>query len=185
MKADGGEAVGFVGPAIRGHWGQATNQVAAITLSVIIAFWTKNVRGGNTIAMRNIRPVSPSDLELICRHRHEMFREAGRTEADLAPMAGPFRRWLAKRLEDGAYFGFVAENAGRAIGAVGLMAIDWPPHPAHPLDDGRGVAHALMTASDREFARRGLQYLILHATEAGRPLYERSGWVRTTEMAKT
>ena len=150
--------------------------------------------------MRNIRPVSPSDLELICRHRHEMFREAGRTEADLAPMAEPFRRWLAKRLEDGAYFGFVAENAGRAIGAVGLMAIDWPPHPAHPLDDrrgyvlnlfvepayrGRGVAHALMTASDREFARRGLQYLILHATEAGRPLYERSGWVRTTEMAKT
>ena len=130
MKADGGEAVGFVGPAIRGHWGQATNQVAAITLSVIIAFWTKNVRGGNTIAMRNIRPVSPSDLELICRHRHEMFREAGRTEADLAPMAEPFRRWLAKRLEDGAYFGFVAENAGRAIGAVGLMAIDWPPHPA-------------------------------------------------------
>ena len=77
--------------------------------------------------MRNIRPVSPSDLELICRHRHEMFREAGRTEADLAPMAEPFRRWLAKRLEDGAYFGFVAENAGRAIGAVGLMAIDWPP----------------------------------------------------------
>jgi len=38
MKADGGEAVGFVGPAIRGHSSQATNQVAVIPLSVIIAF---------------------------------------------------------------------------------------------------------------------------------------------------
>ena len=45
MKADGGEAVGFVGPAIRGHWGQATNQVTVIPLSVIIAFWTRTSRG--------------------------------------------------------------------------------------------------------------------------------------------
>jgi GNAT superfamily N-acetyltransferase len=137
---------------------------------------------------------------MICRHRREMFREASLADAHLTAMAAPFRRWLSARLMEGTYFGFVTEDAGRPIGAVGLMAIDWPPHPSHPTQDkrgyvlnlfvepeyrARGVGRRLMEASDREFARRGLSYLILHATDAGRPLYERSGWKPTTEMAKT
>ena len=35
-----------------------------------------------------------------------------------------------------------------------------------------------------EFARRGLTYAVLHATEAGRPLYEQLGWEPTAEMAR-
>jgi ribosomal protein S18 acetylase RimI-like enzyme len=150
--------------------------------------------------MTHVRPIRPADLDLICRHREEMFREAGREPAAIAAMAGPFRRWLAPRLEDGRYFGFVAEADGAPIGGVGLMEIDWPPHPLHPLEDrrgyvlnvyvetahrGRGVARALMAAADAEFARRGIGYLVLHATAAGRALYERIGWSSTSEMAKT
>jgi ribosomal protein S18 acetylase RimI-like enzyme len=150
--------------------------------------------------MLDLRPVKTDDLELICRHRHEMFREAGSADAECTAMTTPFRRWLAPRLADGSYFGFIATLEHQSIAGIGLMIIDWPPHPSHPREDRRGymlnlfvqpehrrsgVARALLDASEREFASRGVAYLILHATSMGRPLYERNGWAQTTEMAKT
>ena len=150
--------------------------------------------------MINLRNVSAADLDLVCRHREEMFRESGCPEADLAAMSAPFRSWLAPRLTDGRYFGFIAEWDRMPIAGVGLMEIDWPPHPFHPTADrrgyvlnvfvepahrGRGVASLLMEASDREFERRGLTFLVLHATAAGRPVYERVGWAQTSEMSKS
>lgn len=151
------------------------------------------------MAMLRLRPLQLDDLDLVCRHREDMFREAGRPDDLLDAMREPFRRWLEPRLAQSEYFGFVAELAGEPIGGIGLMAIEWPPHPAHPLDArrgyvlnlfvepehrGRGVARALMAASDDAFARQALSYAILHATEAGKPLYERIGWAATTEMGK-
>lgn len=149
--------------------------------------------------MHELRPVSEDDLDLICRHRQEMFREAGCPDSKLSAMAAPFRAWLAERLASGAYFGFIAEADGRPTGGIGLMVIDWPPHPEHPDEDrrgyvlnlfvepdhrGRGIARALMQRAEGCFAERGASFMILHATEAGRPLYESLGWGRTAEMAK-
>lgn len=149
--------------------------------------------------MHDLRPITPADLDLVCRHRHEMFREAGRSDAELSEMAAPFRRWLAERLASGAYLGFIAEVDGEPVGAIGLMVLDWPPHPEHPLEDqrgyvlnlfvepahrGRGQARALMQAAEACFAERGVSFAILHATEAGRPLYQGLGWGTTSEMAK-
>jgi ribosomal protein S18 acetylase RimI-like enzyme len=147
----------------------------------------------------SLRPLAADDADLVCRHREQMFLEAGRAASDLAVMGGPFRAWLMPRLSDGRYFGFIALAGDAPIGGVGLMEIDWPPHPAHPHDDrrgyvlnlfvdpqcrGRGAARALMEASHRELERRDLRYLVLHATQAGRPLYEKLGWASTTEMAR-
>jgi len=148
----------------------------------------------------DVRPLDVQDLELICRHREAMFREAGRDEATLRTMTTHFRAWLAPRLANGAYFGHVLSEHGVAVAGIGLMLIDWPPHPMHP-ETGlrgyvlnvyveraarrRGLARMLMQLADEEFAKRGATYAILHATEQGRPLYERLGWAGTTEMAKT
>lgn len=146
-----------------------------------------------------MRPVSPDDLEVICRHRLEMFRDAGRPEPDLALMMAPFRQWLEKQLSVGAYRGFVVHDGAQAIGGVGLMLIDWPPHPAHPLEAhrgyvlnlyvepswrGRGIGRALMGAADDELIRLGVSFAVLHSTTAGRPLYERVGWRGTSEMSR-
>jgi ribosomal protein S18 acetylase RimI-like enzyme len=145
------------------------------------------------------RPLETTDLDLVCRHRHAMFAEAGRDAAALDAMAAPFRAWLAPRLADGRYFGFVAMDGTRAVAGIGLMEIDWPPHPLHPEQDRRGyvlnvyveadwrrrgVAQRLMRDADDAFRARGLRYAILHATQAGRPLYETLGWQATTEMAR-
>jgi len=146
-----------------------------------------------------IRDICSDDLNLICRHRELMFREAGRDETALAAMAPNFRNWLEPRIVDGSYFGFFATDNDDVVAGIGLMEIDWPPHPYHPYQDKRGyvlnvyvepayrrrgIADLLMKMADAEFKKRGLTFAILHSTNAGRPLYEKSGWSSTTEMAK-
>jgi len=147
----------------------------------------------------DVRNVGAEDLELICRHREMMFQEAGFAAGLLRTMTDHFRSWLRPRLADGSYFGYLLVDAGRPVAGVGLMLIDWPPHPAHPAQDRRGyvlnvyvepmhrrrgLAKQLMAMAEAEFARRGVQFAILHATEAGRPLYQRNGWSQTSEMSK-
>ena len=145
------------------------------------------------------RVLVPADLELICRHRAEMFREAGRAHDVLETMTDHFRPWLAQHLASGTYFGFVLEEQGEVAAGIGLMVLDWPPHPAHatqarrgyvlnvyvePQYRRRGVGRQLMALAEREFEARALQCAILHATELGRGLYEELGWSATTEMSK-
>jgi GNAT superfamily N-acetyltransferase len=144
------------------------------------------------------REVRPADVDLVCRHRHDMFMASGRSADLVAPMDGPFRAWLEPKLASGAYFGWIAEVAGAAVGGVGMMEIDWPPHPSHPTQErrgyilnvyvqpahrGRGVAGALMRLATEEGRRRGLELMVLHATAMGRPMYEKLGWTRTAEMS--
>jgi ribosomal protein S18 acetylase RimI-like enzyme len=147
-----------------------------------------------------IRAVAPADLDLICHHREEMFRDAGSDEQSLAVMTENFRPWLEPRLADGSYFGFILIATGEPAGGVGLMLIDWPPHPLHPAQDRRGyvlnlfvepehrrkgLARRLMRLAEDELSRRGVSLLVLHATEKGRPLYSDLGWVAgAAEMLK-
>jgi ribosomal protein S18 acetylase RimI-like enzyme len=152
--------------------------------------------------MTTTRPVTPRDLELVCRHREEMFRASntpGRTEDVLNAMTAAFRTWLRPHLKDGSYFGFVVEDAGTPVAGIGLMVIDWPPHPSHPKEDKRGyvlnlfveplyrqrgLGNMLMGLGEAELRKRGVSYGVLHATRMGKPLYERMGWAGTSEMAK-
>lgn len=151
-------------------------------------------------AMLTTRPIVRSDLDVICRHRQAMFREAGRDNTSLAAMAALFRHWLDVRLTDGSYFGYVVEDDARPVAGIGLMVIDWPPHPSHPADDrrgyvlnlyvdpshrGRGLARGLMKDAERAFAERGVRHLVLHATDMARPIYEHLAWTPTAELAKT
>lgn len=150
-----------------------------------------------------IRPSGIDDVELICRHREAMFREAGRDDTTLAEMTRSFRAWLAPRLQDDSYYGFFAvddsQEASPVVAGIGLMSIDWPPHPSHPGQDKRGyvlnvyvepshrkmgLGKMLMRLAEEAFAARGLQFAILHSTAIGRELYAGMGWVPTSEMAK-
>ena len=153
-------------------------------------------------SMIRTRPISGSDLELICRHREEMFKDApeiGATDNTLGAMTANFRVWLAPRLQDASYFGFIAEEAGVPIGGIGLTILPWPPHPAHPTEDKRGyilnvyvapshrrrkVGELLMKLAEDELRRRGISFAVLHATAAGRHLYETLSWQPATEMFK-
>ena len=146
-----------------------------------------------------LRPVQPSDFDLVCHHREAMFRDMGRDEATLDEMREPFREWLKPRIDDGSYFGFVLEDEGQPVAGVGLLIIDWPPHPIHPpmhqrgyvlnvfvepTHRRRGIARQLMERAEAELKARGITFAVLHAADAARPLYEDMGWAATTELSK-
>ena|SRR5579859_284755 len=149
--------------------------------------------------MISIRAVRPDDLAVVCGHRRRMFAENGADEAALEAMAAPFAGWVQQRLEDGRYFGFVAEDGGAVVAGIGLFVLDWPPHYLHPESAergyilnvyvetayrGRGLALELMTRAEEEFRRRGVQFEVLHASGMGRPVYEKLGWMAMPEMGK-
>ena len=128
-----------------------------------------------------------------------MFAENGVDAASLDAMAAPFAAWLRERLEDGRYFGFMAEEDGAVIAGIGLFLLDWPPHYRHPESAqrgyilnvyvepayrGRGLAAELMERAEEEFRRRGVGFEVLHASEMGRPVYEKLGWSAMPEMGK-
>jgi GNAT superfamily N-acetyltransferase len=148
--------------------------------------------------MYKVRALRASDIDLVCLHRERMFREAGWSEEVLTAMAEPFRRWLAPRVQDGRYVGWVAEEDVTALAGLGMMIIEWSPHPSHPTQDRRGyilnlfvepahrragLARRLMAMAIDDAERRGIGFMVLHATEIGRPLYGKLGWRPTTEMA--
>ena len=158
-----------------------------------------DICGDIDFAPLTVRRLLPEDAEVICLHREAMFLEAGGDPAILRLMTEHFRPWLQPRLADGRYYGFAVVDEGGIAAAIGLMSIDWPPHPAHPDGDRRGyvlnvyvepgyrrrgLASKLMRLGEAEFRQRGLGFAVLHATEVGRPVYEGLGWGKTAEMAK-
>jgi len=148
--------------------------------------------------MPTLRPIAPGDLDTIVRHRSAMFRDSGRPTDVIAELEAPFCAWLKPRLADGRYFGWIAEEEGAPVAGIGMMEIEWPPHPSHPTSDRRGyilnvyvepayrrrgLAKRLMAAATEEAKARGLEFVVLHATEQGRPLYASLGWTSSREMA--
>ena len=146
----------------------------------------------------SLRPVTFGDLELVCDHRRRMFLAAGRDAAILDRMTEAFRPWAASRLRSGEYGGWLVEADGEVVASVGLMFIDWPPHPEHPDCDrrgyvlnlfvepehrGHGHARRLMDRVEQEARLRGVDYLILHPTAEARPIYETMNWQATSEMS--
>lgn len=150
--------------------------------------------GGSTY---ELRAVSAGDLDVVVRHRHRMFVDAGYADdASMAARSAAFRTWLAPRLADGRYYGWMLEQEGAVAAGLGMMTVDWPPHPLHEAPARgyilnvytetahrcRGLARRLTTRALDEARARGLRLIFLHATEAGRLVYERAGFKSKNEM---
>lgn len=144
-----------------------------------------------------LRDVRIDDLQVVAEHRYRMFLDAGRgSEASLAPMMQAYLHWLQPRLQDGRYYGWLVESAGEPVAGLGMMTIDWPPHPlhlrpergyildvyVHPQHRRCGLAARLTQRALEEARHRGLALMVLHATEQGRPVYEQAGFAPTSEM---
>ena len=144
-----------------------------------------------------VRPIGPADAETVTRHRHRMFVDAGKPDdAALAAMSAAFLDWVRPKLASGEYFGWFAESEGRVVSGIGMMLLDWPPHPLHleplrgyilnvytePEWRGRGLAKRLTGLAMDAARERKLNLTILHATEMGKPLYAKLGFKGTNEM---
>ena len=140
----------------------------------------------------------------MARHRVEMFRDMGDvpTEALASELLIQSTSALATALADGSYVGWVAMDRERTvIAGAGAHIKPQLPRVSHdgkrieatpvplivnvytePAWRGKGVARALMRALMQWAEESGWDRLVLHASDAGRPLYVSLGFQPTNEM---
>jgi GNAT superfamily N-acetyltransferase len=155
-----------------------------------------------------IRLATTADVELISWHRAHMFQDMGELPPDLIEMFRiRSRDALQQMFERENYVGWLAspENEpGRIVGGAGVQLRDVPPHPQANANDKidivsgrqaiiqnvytepgwrrRGLATLLIERTIDWTREKGIDSVVLHASEEGRSLYERLGFVATTEM---
>jgi GNAT superfamily N-acetyltransferase len=144
-----------------------------------------------------LRIAGPADALLIADHRDAMFTDAGTPAADIRKASGMYRDWLAGALAADTYFGWLAEVDDQVVGSIGLWLLPWPWHPNHPTTGIRGyitnmwvepshrrqgISRMMMDAAVTEARARGVTWMMLHATDAGRAAYATMGWQQSNEM---
>jgi len=151
------------------------------------------------------RPATPDDAPLLTAHRHAMFAEMGKSNPEsLATMSLHFAPWVRRMLAENKYLGWIIEEERKPIesdaypvASAGLFLLEWPPHPLDPANHQRayilnmyvdpthrhqGLAKQLIQLCLDETRRRGLHVASLHASDAGRPLYQSFDFTPSNEM---
>lgn len=145
-----------------------------------------------------IRPVGAGELELVLRHRVEMFRDMGYdSEAELERIRSLSEPFFADALISGTYLAWVAQDdAGEAVAGTGVLLLPYQPGPndtkaqrafiinvyTHPAHRRHGLARQLMNKAVDWCRDAGFAIVSLHASNEGRPLYESLGFQATNEM---
>lgn len=155
-----------------------------------------------------IRRATANDLDIIAEHRARMFDEMGDVPAGyFETLRAKSRESLPDLLIRGEYIGWLAiprQQPGTIAGGAGVQLRRVLPHPISVSDDEGKIAdgrHATVinVFTEPAWRRQGvallllrqiiswartkkLDCLVLHASEAGRTLYERLGFIPTNEM---
>jgi GNAT superfamily N-acetyltransferase len=152
-----------------------------------------------------IRSCNQDDAPTVARHRVEMFREMGNIPTDelARELLDKSTSALATVLADGTYVGwFAVDDQGKVAAGAGVhikpqlprispdgKCVEVTPVPlvvnvyTERECRGQGVARVLMRAVMKWAATLGSDRVVLHASDAGRPLYTSLGFSPTNEMS--
>jgi GNAT superfamily N-acetyltransferase len=145
-----------------------------------------------------IRSAGIEDLTHLLHHRRAMFEEMGfRDSAVLDTVEHFSRKYFNKALLNGTYKAWLAENLNsRVVGGGGILIAAWPGYPGEnnaqrvwilnmytePEARRCGIAKRILQVMIEWCRTHGFSAVSLHASAAGRPLYETIGFQQTNEM---
>jgi len=145
-----------------------------------------------------IRTATVNDIPVLLRHRRMMWWDMGRRdEPVLELMDDAAREYFLDEIPKGSYCGFLAiGKEGEVVGGGGVVVSPWPgvfhqraPQRAMILNvyvereyRRRGIARFLMETMIRWCREQKFANVGLHASDEGRPLYEKLGFRATNEM---
>jgi GNAT superfamily N-acetyltransferase len=144
-----------------------------------------------------IREATPNDLPEILRHRRGMYQAMGFSDANaLSSMVSTSEPYLMTALANGTFRAWLAVLGDWPVAGGAVLINPWPSHPydlecrratilnvyVDPDFRRKGIAHRLMQTMIDWCRKEGFAAVYLHASNDGKPLYERLGFEPTTEM---
>jgi GNAT superfamily N-acetyltransferase len=140
-----------------------------------------------------IREATLADVPLLLRYRRAMAEETGSAdEAAVNRMLAALEPYLRSAIPGGRWHSWIAEPGGCAS----LEIVQWVPRRLDPTPRRawihsvyveprfrhRGIARQLTQTIISWCRGQGFEWIYLHASEQGRPLYESLGFVPSSEM---
>lgn len=152
--------------------------------------------------MYRIRLATLDDVDEMISLRLVFLKEVGSLSGgvDCDELEEAIRRYLVRKMPAGEFIAWVAESEGEVVGTSGLTFFERPPNGANmagieaylsnmytvPGWRGKGVGTALVKAIIDHLKGTQVRRIWLHATEQGRPIYEKAGFVASeTDMELT
>jgi GNAT superfamily N-acetyltransferase len=145
-----------------------------------------------------IRRGTAADIPVITRHRLGMFSEMKIGDpSEYDAYASEFREFASQALASGMFRSWLAEtDAGEIIGGGAILVVPWPASPnarkqqrafllnvfTEPAFRRQGIARSLVQTMVDWCQGQGFGSVFLHASEAGRPLYQSMGFKTTSEL---
>jgi GNAT superfamily N-acetyltransferase len=153
-----------------------------------------------------VRNAAPPDAAVVARHRAEMFRDMGHLpEAVYQDLVDQTVAYLSEAIASGQYIGWLVsvQTSPDIVAGAGVQLRRILPRPTAAEGHTRIVlgreAIVLNVFTERPWRRKGIarllmqhvldwashadiDRLVLHASDEGRILYERLGFVPTGEM---
>jgi GNAT superfamily N-acetyltransferase len=155
-----------------------------------------------------IRLATRADLEVISDHRARMFSDMGELPLEMfETFRGQSKETVRSMLEHDQYVGWLASpdnEPDKIVAGAGVTLRRVAPHPQQSADGKfdivsgrqaiiqnvytepewrrRGLGTLLMKEIIAWSQKTGIESLVLHASDEGRPIYEKLGFVTTTEM---
>lgn len=149
------------------------------------------------MARARVRRATLRDLDVLVLHRRKMWQDiGGRTKAQLDAADPVYRRWARSRIKSGSLAAWIVEVGGVAVASGCVWVQEVQPRPGwrgrhqayvlsvftEPAHRGKGFATRITREAVRYARARGLDRIILHASDAGFGVYRRVGFERTREM---
>ena len=138
-------------------------------------------------------PADSSDLALLADTRIEVLRAANQLDesADLSAVRAQSYEYYKEALADGSHTAYLVFDGDRVVGAGGVSFFRVMPtchNPTgrkayimnlytHPDYRRQGIAYRTLALLVLAAKAKGITAISLEATEMGRPLYEKFGFV--------
>jgi len=150
----------------------------------------------------DIIAVGPADDSVLIKHYLAIWDSYGTPPDDYAPDAAhAVSRFIEETRADGSHRGFLAIIDGNVAGSA-MACLLRSPYPevikptirkrgyiwsvyTAPSYRGRGIGTALTERAIQHLKALGCTHVVLHASDAGAPMYEKLGFTRAGEMRIT
>lgn len=149
--------------------------------------------------MYKIRLATLDDVDALTGLRLVFLEEVGnlRSGDDGGELVAAIRDYLLRKMPTGEFLAWVAESEEGIVGTSGVTIFERPPNGTNvagleaylsnmytvPGWRGRGIGTALVAAVIAHLKGTKARRIWLHATDDGRPVYEKAGFVKSeTDM---